>query len=132
MNPSVVMQWIRSFLWCSLDIVSDAVQQMGFSKTYSAMDEEGIVRFARAGCDAHRCRFDELIGRAFDEVLEDVMGIEFNALGSRRLFFDSDIRGKFCRVAKKKRRFLCDDKRDRRFSRSFGREENRRGRFCNC
>jgi len=57
-------------------LVTDRVQEMRLPEAHAAVDEERIVRARRQLGDGLACRLRELIGRAHDERVERVAGVE--------------------------------------------------------
>ena len=95
-----------------LNIVANAVEEVRLSQSYTAMDEERIVRFTRPRGHSECSRLDKLIGRAFDEVFKDVERIEFQiGRGTLLRFREGGWRGEIPFLG------LCNDKANGRISR---------------
>ena len=65
----------------------NGVEEVGFSETDAAVDEEGVVGLSGTGGYAHGGRFDELVGGALDKVIKGVARVEEEFVYGFRLLF---------------------------------------------
>jgi hypothetical protein len=83
------------------DVVANAMEQVGLSKTDPAVQEEGVICIAWAIRNADGGGFDELIRTTFNKGLESIVAIQLGFKDSGFLFFsrvnDSNGRSGWCK-----------------------------------
>src|SRR5207302_2408716 len=61
-------------------LLADRLEQVGLAEAHTAVDEQRVVRLARLVADGDARGVGELVARAGDEVLKDVVRVERDGL----------------------------------------------------